>query len=49
MEENGKEAETKKASSMSLAHGTQEPPVDISSQEEVEGRKDSNEKNSQIN
>jgi hypothetical protein len=49
MEENGNQAETERASSMSPAHGTQEPPVDISSQEEVEGRKDSNVKNNQIN
>jgi hypothetical protein len=49
MEENGKQVETERASSMSPAHGTQEPPVDISSQEEVEGKKDSNVKNNQIN
>jgi len=38
-----------RASSMSPAHGTQEPPVDISSQEDVEGRKVNNEGSNQVN
>jgi len=49
IEANEKEIETERAVSLSPATGTQEPPIAVSNQEEVEGKSTNEERNTQIN